>query len=82
MRAFLTSFREDPEGLLEYNKSFCESCDLRTDLVYNIKDDFLLVLEVIHELQDKASEKQVSCRETYAMHIYSYACVFMNRFTV
>ena len=61
MRAFLTaSFGEDPDGPLEYNKSCCESCDLSTDLVYNIKDDFLLLLEVIRKLQENASEKQVS----------------------
>ena len=61
MRAFLTaSFGEDPEGPLEYNKSCCESCDLSTHLAYNIKDDFLLVLEVIRELQENTSEKQQS----------------------
>lgn len=60
MRAFLTaSFGEDPDGPLEYNKSCCESCDLSTDLVYNVKNDFLLLLEVIRELQENTSEKQV-----------------------
>lgn len=60
MRAFLTaSFGEDPDGPLEYNKSCCESCDLSADLVYNVKDDFLLLLELIRELHENTSEKQV-----------------------
>lgn len=60
MRAFLTArFGEDPDGPLEYNKSCCESCDLSADLVYNVKDDFLLLLELIRELHENTSEKQV-----------------------
>lgn len=67
MRAFLTnSFGEDPDRPLEYKRSCCQSCDLQTDLVCNRKDDFLLILEVVRELQGNSSEKKVSVSETNA----------------
>ena len=60
MRAFLTeSFGEDPDLPLEYKKSCCESCDTNADLDYNVKDDFLLLLEVVRELKENSSETKV-----------------------
>ena len=60
MRAFLTeSFGEDPDLPLECKKSCCESCDTNADLDYNVKDDFLLLLEVVRELKENSSETKV-----------------------
>lgn len=61
MRAFLTeTFGEDPDAPLEYKKSCCESCDSQNnDMLYDAKDDFVLLIGAIRELKEKSSEKKV-----------------------
>ncbi|CAH3185729.1 unnamed protein product, partial [Porites lobata] len=53
MRAFLTGwFGEDPDLPLEYKETCGESCDSNVDNDYNVKDDFLLLLEVVGQLRE------------------------------
>ena len=61
MRAFLTGwFGEDPDLPLEYKETCGESCDSNVDNDYNVKDDFLLLLEVVGQLREHSSETKVS----------------------
>lgn len=59
---FLTGrFGEDPDLPLGYKETCCESCDSNVDNAdYNVKDDFLLLLEVVRGLREHSSEIKVS----------------------
>ena len=67
MRAFLTeTFGEDPDAPIEYRQSCCESCDSQNDeMLYDAKEDFMLLLGAIMELKEKSSEKKVINLNTY-----------------